>query len=300
MTFIGSATTSTGRLRALSGRDGHELFTVTDPAHALSGWANLALGNIDGDAAPEIVAVHQNGQSDRLREQWRVQVAERAADRHRVGRAGDRRPRRRPASPRSCSGGRPCGRTGGSCGRAPAATGDIRRGTLSTVVDLDLDGTPEVRGRRRRLLEQPAPSCGTTRPCPTGIRRWGTSTRIRSPRSCSWPGVSVWLLEHTGAVRWGPAQAAGPGQRKRAGRSPISTATGGRRSASGTGKTYTVIETAGLIRWSVATTQARTPWNFGVVASAFDFDGDGAAELVFSDESALKILRGLDGALLAE
>src|SRR6185436_16195440 len=48
-----------GNIRAVRGSDGSELFTVTNPAYGVSGFSNIAVGDIDGDGRPEIVAVYQ-------------------------------------------------------------------------------------------------------------------------------------------------------------------------------------------------------------------------------------------------
>ena len=50
----------TGVLRALSGKDGSELFTLTAPEHTISSMSAPAVGDIDLDGSPEIVI--QRGQ----------------------------------------------------------------------------------------------------------------------------------------------------------------------------------------------------------------------------------------------
>jgi hypothetical protein len=54
--FLGGNYGSDGILRAVSGADGREAFSVTDTAHRLTPSASLAVGDIDRDGLPEIVA----------------------------------------------------------------------------------------------------------------------------------------------------------------------------------------------------------------------------------------------------
>ncbi len=175
------------------------------------------------------------------------------------------------------------------------AAGDNNEGNggpFATVADLDLDGTPEV------LVGDAAYSNGGTLLWDTP-RSYG-STAVANFDSDPFPEIVlvsdhlVWLLEHTGAVRWGPITLPG----FTVGSAPVIAdfdGDGKPEIGIGNSRTYTVIETTGVIRWSAATNSI-----VGVVASAFDFDGDGAAEVVYADESGLRIRRGTDGALLAE
>src|SRR5262249_5063873 len=49
----------TGDLKIISGDDGRELFTLG--VGLVSPWAEVAVGDLDGDGVPEIVAVHADG-----------------------------------------------------------------------------------------------------------------------------------------------------------------------------------------------------------------------------------------------
>src|SRR6185295_18645762 len=57
---------------------------------------------------------------------------------------------------------------------------------------------------------------------------------------------------------------------------------------------YTVFETDGTVKWT-ATTQDGTS---STGSTVFDFEGDGAAEVVYADEVNLRVYRGSDGAIL--
>ena len=50
----------TGTMKVLSGDDGRELFTA-GVANSVSPWSEPAVGDLDGDGIPEIVAVHSDG-----------------------------------------------------------------------------------------------------------------------------------------------------------------------------------------------------------------------------------------------
>src|SRR5207244_5595466 len=65
-TFSGTSSTFDGRLRAVRGRTGQELFTASEPAARVMGSAHIAVGDLDGgdpggDPLPEIVAVQEGG-----------------------------------------------------------------------------------------------------------------------------------------------------------------------------------------------------------------------------------------------
>ena len=50
-----------GTLRAIRGDNGAELWSIVDPEYDVSGAAQLAVGDIDLDGRPEVIAVHESG-----------------------------------------------------------------------------------------------------------------------------------------------------------------------------------------------------------------------------------------------
>jgi hypothetical protein len=60
---------------------------------------------------------------------------------------------------------------------------------------------------------------------------------------------------------------------------------------------YVVLETDGSVKWAVVTQDGSSN---RTGSSVFDFDGDGAAEVVYSDEVRLWVYQGIDGAVLYE
>ena len=77
-TFVGSDKFANSTLRAISGADGAELWTVTDRRYDLNGYGAITTADIDLDGLPEIIAIHESGRASRVRAQWRLQV-----DKHR-------------------------------------------------------------------------------------------------------------------------------------------------------------------------------------------------------------------------
>ena len=59
--YVGDSWTSDGVLRAVSGADGRDLWTATDPASRVRGAATLAAGDIDRDGKPEICTIPSDG-----------------------------------------------------------------------------------------------------------------------------------------------------------------------------------------------------------------------------------------------
>ena len=63
ISYSGSGYTQNGILRVVSGDTGATHFSVTDPAHYLIPGGQVAIGDIDGDDLPEIVGCNGNGRT---------------------------------------------------------------------------------------------------------------------------------------------------------------------------------------------------------------------------------------------
>ena len=300
MVFVSLRTaspTTDGQLRAVSGRSGLPLFSVPDLANDLNPVATPAIGDIDGDGRPEIVAVAEQGNQLLAFEhdgtlKWRSALLEFAvgygapflADLDGDGRAEI-------VVGRQVLNGNGTLRWTGSApmvGRTPAT------GLRSVAADLDLDGRLEVIAgasayRADGTLLWSAPAVGD------GV------VAIANLDSDPYPeivvaGNNLWLLEHDGSVRWGPLVVPGSSN---FGTITIADLDGDAQAEIGVGKwpVYNVVEAYGQLRWSATTA---SPTLVPATASAFDFDGDGAAELVMADPAGLHVLNGRDGSVAGE
>ncbi|HUL80025.1 MAG TPA: FG-GAP-like repeat-containing protein, partial [Vicinamibacteria bacterium] len=291
---------STGTLRAVRGTDGTEVLSVASPP-VLAGTA-LAAGDIDGDGRPEILALAPYGSGNRLtafdstgKVKWQSGALESAG----TGGAalgdldGDGIPEivvgRQVLDSRGQLRWTGTGGSGGGTGS-------------SVIVDLDQDGVPEV-------------VVGNTAYRANGSIDWQNTAvadgyvAVGSFDGDAFPEVvvvgngNIWLLDHTGAILWGPLPI--PGGGLLAGPPAVADFDGDGRveiavgSSVGTSHIVSVFDGRGFLRWK----QSRSgQWSIGgrLTASAFDFDGDGAAEVVYADSQSVRILRGADGVVLYE
>ena len=288
-----------GRLRALGGRDGHEIWSVTDPALALTGGGRLAAADIDGDGRPEIVGLASGGTTLVAFEhdgtfKWRSDTilnagwgAPSIADLD-----GDGVPEIVIGRQVLTNEGRLLW-TGAFSGQG----GD--RGAHSLVVDLDLDGQPEVLvGNTAYRGQGPVAGQVLWRNTSTvgGVAVQDGYTAVGNFDDDPYPEIVlaargwIFLLEHDGTVKWGPTFLEPVRSGAWAGPPTVADVDGdGAPEIAVAGSNYlTVFETDGSVKWR-APNQDSTP-NVGVVA--FDFDGDGAAELVHAAELDLRIFRG--------
>ncbi|NKE73373.1 carboxypeptidase-like regulatory domain-containing protein [Candidatus Manganitrophus noduliformans] len=284
--FQGGLYDRDGVLRAVSGKDGQELWTVTDPAYRTNGTGSIAVADIDEDGRVEII-VPANGGGVLAFEhdgtfKWKspqpalpgwggAAVADLEGDGQLEIMIGHTVLN---------SDGTLRWRGGGSDGSY-----------LSIAADLDLDGTLEV-------------IAGSTAYSNTGQILW------RNPAADGFAAVAnfnddpypevvgvgnsrVALYSHTGATIWGPVLVPGAG----GGMPTIGDIDGDGLPEIGVAgaSRYVVFTADGSILWT-SPTQDLSSKITG--SSAFDFDGDGQVEVVYADEKFLRVYRGSDGALI--
>jgi hypothetical protein len=282
-----------GILRALDGNNGEELFSVTEQQYAVNATSSVAVGDLDSDRSPEIVACDRSGR--RL-----IAFDSEGNFRWRSGELepinwggpvisdldGD-------GTPEIIVGRQVLDNEGavlwtGEGGRGAGG----RNGPLSTVADLDLDGDLEV-------------VAGNTAYDADGTLLWKAPVADGYPTVAEFDGdpfpeialVSrgkVRVLDHTGSLIWGPVSIPGGGAGGRAVVADLDD--DGEPEIGVAGKDrYVVFETDGTVKWEAATqdeTSSRTS------SAAYDFNRDGLVELVYRDELFLRFFSGLDGTVL--
>jgi RHS repeat-associated protein len=109
---------------------------------------------------------------------------------------------------------------------------------------------------------------------------------------------NVYLLEHTGNITWGPIDLP-PSRRSKDHGGPPTIADfdndGKPEIGIAGGYKYVVFESNGTLKWTSPTEDLSSN---KTGSSVFDFEGDGSAEVVYSDERYLRIYRGTDGTIL--
>ncbi|MGA1840051.1 MAG: PKD domain-containing protein [bacterium] len=290
----GGAYVEIGVLRALSGNNGAELFTVTDSSLYVNTASSVAAGDIDLDGKPEIVACDSTGARLFVFEndgtfKWRSPyleaiywgapslcdidmdgVTELIIGRQVLNNDGSIR--------WTGTGGR------GSLGAI---------GPLSFAADLNLDGSPEIVAGNTAYFSSGIIFWQQTS-LPDGLNAVADFDDDPFPEIVLVSGGRVWLLEHNGAVKWGPVSIPGGGNGgpptvadfDNDGEVEIGVAGASR---------YTVFDTNGGILWASVTQDASSNVTG---SSVFDFDGDGSSEVVYRDELYLRVYRGIDGTIL--
>ncbi|MDH4319767.1 MAG: FG-GAP-like repeat-containing protein, partial [Desulfobulbaceae bacterium] len=288
---------SDGKLRAISGDGGGELFTVT--SQPVRPGVTPATGDIDGDGISEIITLSDDGylfnhvvafENDGTLK-WKsplllwgahsidiISIADLDAD------------------------GLPeiiCGNVVLNHDGTKKWIANSNSGVTSIVADLNLDGKLEYTGG------------GFVYDC-NGQLLW----RVKLPgEGAGFQGVAnfdddpypeivivksgfVYLLEHTGEIIWGPIDLPPDGTAQDQGGPPTIAdfdSDGLPEIGVAGARCYVVFESDGSIKWTMPISDTSS---HATGSSAFDFEGDGSTEVVYSDEAYLRIFRGSDGTVL--
>ncbi|MET0401321.1 MAG: HYR domain-containing protein, partial [Cystobacter sp.] len=302
--FAGTNYTTDGVLRAVSGNDGHEIWTVTDPALRVKAGASLAVGDIDGDGKVEICGIPENGRGVICFEHdgtFKFRTPEGANDYNEWGGPsladleGD-------GTVEILDGNRVYTATGklkwvGSDGLGGAQG----TGPVSFAADIDGDGKQEVINDRAVYRHDGTLKCSNTF-VPHGFA--GVANFDADPAAeivvAGWGKVS--LLDDNCKLLWTrdvnvtdhPQSEAGHG-----GPPNIADFDGdGKVEVGLAGEwNYTVYKADGSVLWTKPT---RDYSSGRTTSTTFDFEDDGKVEVIYSDELFLRIFDGATGAVRFE
>ncbi|MCP4697031.1 MAG: VWA domain-containing protein [Gammaproteobacteria bacterium] len=289
----GGGSVEIGVLRALSGSDGTELFTVMDPELRVNTASSVAVGDIDLDGKAEIIASDSSGRRLIAFEhdgifKWRSPeldainwgapaIADLDGDnqpeiimgRHLLNNAGEL----------LWTG------SGGTSGYGP----------ISLVADVDMDGNPDIVAGNT-VYTATGDILWRQTAVPDGKNALGNFDEDDFPELVVVADGRVWLLEHDGAIKWGPVSIPEGGNGGPPTVADFDNDNEVEIGIAGASR-YAVFETDGSLKWAV-TTVDKSSSRTG--SSVFDFEGDGAAEVVYSDEYTLRIFSGAEGTVLFE
>ncbi|MGA1841276.1 MAG: PKD domain-containing protein [bacterium] len=285
-----------GVLRAISGDNGQELFTITDPSLFINPAFSIAVGDIDLDGRPEIIACESSGIRLIAFEhdgtfKWRSEVIEQNPWQWGGSALSDIN---MDGKPEIIVGRQVINNEGvilwtGTGGRSYRVTGP-----LSFATDIDLDGIPEVVAGN--TIYDSTGNIYWQAPLPDGFNAVANFDEDPYPEIVLVCLGIVYLLEHDGTIKWGPVNIPGGG---RGGPPTVADFDNDSEVEIGVAgaSRYSVFDTDGSIIWASVT---RDGSSSETGSSIFDFDGDGFAEVVYRDELNLRVYGGIDGAILFE
>ncbi len=296
-----------GVLRAHRGDTGEELWAATDAALQLNGRASIAAGDLDGDGRPEIVAVQRTtARALAFRPDGTLLWSSTLTDGTplSLGGAGTNTAPSladldQDGTPEVIFGALVLDASGVLLWRQDGAAAEGSNagytGGISAVADLDGDTIPEVIAGRRAYRYDGTPFWTST--APDGYPAIAQFDADVQPEIALVASGDIYVLDGlTGAVEWGPIEQPGGGI---GGPPTVADFDGDGMpeigvAGAGSYTVYDLGEDDGVL-WSQPT-QDFSSNTTG--SSVFDFEGDGAAEVVYADECYMRVYRGTDGTVL--
>ena len=274
-------------LVVLDGRTGDQIAILDDPTLRLDGPSSMAVGDIDGDGLPEIIATAESAREliafeHDLSVKWRsepingtiwgsISIANIDGE----------------GLPEILAGNQVLNANGEVLWTG-VSSGTSGRNTIAA--DLDLDGQMEVimggdvyssDGTllwRRDLANAPSAAVGNFDDDPYAEVVISTRNRME-------------VFEHDGTLKWSRLNGDIGG-----GAPTVADYDGDGKPEIGqlSSRNYTVYDTDGRIMWQMPVFDGSASTS----STVFDLDGDGSAEVIMRDEDFLRIFRGADGELL--
>ncbi|MDP2305761.1 MAG: FG-GAP-like repeat-containing protein [Pseudomonadota bacterium] len=292
--FAGSQYTINGVLRAISGADGSELWTVTDPAYETRGISQIAAGDIDNDGLPEICTVGESGArllcfendgsfkfaiNSTLNSWGGPSFADLTGD----------------GTVEIINGNQVFSSTGSLLWTGSGGVGGLPgTGPVSFAADINQDGDQEVVNGRTVYNPDGSVFCQNTS-VSDGLAGVGNFDGDDEGEIALVSNGRVTLLDDDCTLLWttaipggGMGGAPNIADFDNDGDVEIGVAGASR---------YSVFETNGTVKWS-SVVQDFSSNRTG--SSTFDFEGDGAAEVVYADERKLRIYDGATGTIRFE
>ncbi|KFE68694.1 FG-GAP-like repeat-containing protein [Hyalangium minutum] len=286
-----------GVLRAISGNDGHDLWTVTDPAYRIKAAASIAVGDIDNDGKVEICGIPMDGRGIICYENdgtFKFRTAPDAFDYNEWGGPsladldGD-------GTVEILNGNRVYSNTGalkwvGSDGMGGAQY----TGPVSFAADIDGDGSQEVINGRSVYRANGSLKCANTT-IASGLSAVGNFDGDTKGEIVVSGHGKVSLLDDDCTLLWTATIPGGCINGCGGAPTLADLDHDGQPEVAVVGENaISVFETNGALKW----TSTVQDWSSGKSSSSvFDFEDDGNLELVYADEVSLRIYNGATGAI---
>jgi len=293
---------SSGVLRIIGGKDGKDILTVTDPKYRLRGYSNLAVADIDGSGHPAIIALRERAAGAGLiafnadgSVRWTtpptaldvnstygwggVSIADLDGD----GKAEiiyGNQVYNHDGTLRWTG-------AGGFLGPQGTST------AVSLVADINMNGRPAVISGAS-AFDSDGTLLWKNDVAGNGLAAVARFNGDAYPQIALVARGSVYLLDHAGALIWGPVPIPGGGN---GGPPTIADMDGDGIPEIGVAgaNDYTVFRADGSVLWSAATQDASSS---STGSTVFDFAGNGQANVLYGDETMMRVYNGKDGKVI--